>query len=100
MWDGRDCGQALSNVCNQLLCERRNDALGQSFDERLFTGGGNLIRQCFCHTREQTKDSLLLDGAVVRKLAPIGNSDSPNVMGIADLHRQALPDQFRVGKLA
>src|SRR5258708_8229258 len=96
---GRDRGEALSHVFDQLLRERRNDALGQSFDERLFTSGGNLIWQRLGHTREHGKYVLLLDGAVARKLAPIGNSDSPDVIVIADLHRHALLDQFRVGKL-
>src|SRR5258708_34198602 len=67
---GRDRGEALSHVFDQLLRGRRNDALGQSFDERLFTSGGNLIWHRLGHTREHAKYVLPRDGAVARRLAP------------------------------
>src|SRR5258708_12192257 len=74
---GRDRGEALSHVFDQLLPERRNDALGQSFDDRLFTSGGNLIWQRLGHTREHGKYGLLLDGPLPPNLAPIANSYPP-----------------------
>jgi hypothetical protein len=49
--------------------------------------------------RPSVRAAILLDRAVARKLAPIGNSDSPDVVMIADLHRHALRDQLGVGKL-
>src|SRR5256885_15152779 len=88
-----------TTLFRSLLRERNNDALGQSFDERLFACGGNCIWQRFGHIREHTEDALLLDRAGARKLAPIGNSDSPDVVVIANLHRHAQRNQFGVWKL-
>src|SRR5256885_6748277 len=57
-----------TTLFRSLLRERNNDALGQSFDERLFACGGNCIWQRFGHIREHTEDALLLDRAGARKL--------------------------------
>ncbi len=44
---GTRSGQMLAHVSDQLLRERRNDTLGQSFGNGLIVCGRNLIGQCF-----------------------------------------------------